>query len=307
MADHTKILIHIGTHKTGSTSFQRLCARASDQLLDDGILYPESGRPNHLPNGHHILAWSMHQARGYNDLEGWDAVTDEIQTSNVPKVVLSSEGFVRCTVSEIQRIRSFFPDCTVQALVYLRAPFSYMVSLYKTHITGWSDTRSFRSFAADLLHRCDYQALLRRWEEGLGEQAKVRSFDVCRKNDRLEASFLDVLGVEASEYEQFMEEPANVSPSEEQVLTARWLNRLQSRDWSPDWLLQGVKRNVLRGNRRGCLFARAVQALRHDALYASSDVDWFDEQMRKQNSELAGVVDKNAQPGIDDLIRTSAT
>lgn len=287
--------MHIGTHKTGSTSLQRLCARASDQLLDDGILYPESGRPDHLPNGHHILAWSIHQERGYNDLEGWDTVTDEIQASDVPKAVLSSEGFVRCTVPEIQQIRSFFPDSTVQALVYLRDPFSYMVSLYKTRITGWGETRSFQSFAADLLHRCDYPALLRRWEEGLGEQVLVRSFDVCRENDRLEAGFLDVLGVEADRYQQFTEEPSNVSPAEEQVLTARWLNRLQGRNWLPEELLQGLKRNVLRGNQRGRLFARAVQALRRDSLHTPADVDWFEGLMRKQNPDLRKVLVRNAK------------
>ena len=175
------VLIHTGTHKTGSTSLQQFCARAVEQLLEDGILYPEAGRPDHASAGHHTLAWSIQQKRGLNALEGWEAVVEEVEASVASQVLLSSEVFETCSVNEIRQIRSFFPNATVQALVFLRDPFHYMVSMYKQYLKSWEETRSFRDFARDKMHLCDYSTLMNRWEQGLGETVIARSFEASRK------------------------------------------------------------------------------------------------------------------------------
>ena len=42
-----RAVIHAGLHKTGTTSFQRICNHASGELLKSGIYYPKGKRPHH--------------------------------------------------------------------------------------------------------------------------------------------------------------------------------------------------------------------------------------------------------------------
>lgn len=302
------VLIHIGTHKTGSTSLQQFCVRAADQLIDDGILYPESGRPTDYdaPWGHHVLAWSIQRKHGWTELEGWEAVKDEVAVSDASRVLLSSEGFVTCSVDQIRQISAFFPDAQIKALAYLREPFSHMLSVYKQYVTSWGETRSFRQFADAKMHLCDYPALLARWRRGLnGGRVLTRSFEECCRSKGLEASLLEVLGLELGRYESFMTGPANVSPENYQVAAVRWMNRVQeylgaeALDDSGFLLrrsiLHRVKRQVIRGTRLGRSLARLLNSTLADPLYSSSDREWFSDRMQEKQdfpervSKIVGV------------------
>lgn len=280
MGDTQDVLIHIGTHKTGSTSLQQLFTRASDRLFEDGILYPESGRPDeHSPHGHHLLAWSIQQKRGLDARTEWTQVVNEAEDRPASLVLISSEEFESCTHAQIQRIRDFFPHSTVRALVYLRDPVDYVISQYKQNISSSGETRSFRSFAEALIDRCDYSALVQRWEEGLGEPVVVRSFETCREKEGLETSFLKAIGVDPQEYEPYMGEPVNISPSERCIHVTRWLNQFQSQRWVPERFLHRVRRSVLRGSSKGRFIARLVQKVLRGKLYTSKDVRWLESKI----------------------------
>ncbi len=85
-------LLHVGTHKTGTTSFQTLCATHRVQLLEAGILYPEATSRSREP-GHHNLAAEL---GGYQDLipeyGTLDHLIDEVRTIGPDKVLISSEN-----------------------------------------------------------------------------------------------------------------------------------------------------------------------------------------------------------------------
>jgi hypothetical protein len=290
------ILIHIGTHKTGTTSIQQFLARASDQLREDGILYPEVGRPDdRAPHGHHTLAWSIQQRQGLENLEGWEEVVCEIRRSSCSQVLLSSEVFETCSVSEIRQVRSFFPASKIRALVYLRGPFSYMASMYKQHVRVWGETRPFRQFAQAKMHLLDYPSLLDRWRQGLGEgQIIARSFEQCCKSGGLEASLLDVLNVEQDPYERIAEEmeAANVSLTNDRTAVVRCLSRFQEHFWprvlddsslfADRSLMHRVKRHVIRGTRPGRLLAHLLNLSLAGPLYSDGDREWFFDRLQEE-------------------------
>lgn len=289
------ILLHIGTHKTGSTSIQQFLDRASDRLREDDILYPEAGRPDdRAPHGHHTLAWSIQQKQELRNLEGWGEVTSEIRQIPCSQVVLSSEVFETCSVEQIRQIRSFFPNAEVTVLVYLREPFSYMISMYKQHIRAWGETRSFRQFADAKMHLCDYPALLDRWRQGLGAgQVVVRSFEQCCKSRGSETDLLDLLDVEQDRYEPFMEEPANASPGNHQMAAVRWMNRFQEYFRSVAFLegsfmhrsfMHRVKRQVIRGTRPGQFLAHFLNGTLASPLCSDDDREWFSDRLQKKRS-----------------------
>lgn len=295
------ILLHIGTHKTGSTSVQKFLSRASGQLLEDNVLYPEAGRPDdRAPHGHHVLAWSVQQRQGLEELEGWEEVTAEIRESPCSRVVLSSEVFSECSVEQIRQVCSLFPNAEVQVLIFLREPFSCMVSVYKQHIRAWGETRSFRQFAEAKMQLCNYQSLLDRWREGLGNGSVfARSFEKCCKSEGLEATLLDLLDIDAERYVSFLEGPTNVSPKDYQVVAVRWINRLQNRFsfrafedvglFKDRSFAHRVKRQIIRGTRPGRFVARVLSSTLADPLYSDADREWFTDRLwEEQGSPKCG-------------------
>jgi hypothetical protein len=89
----TVVYLHIGTHKTGSTSIQKFLTLNSEKLLAKNFLYPLSGR---ISNAQHNLALSIRRNKNKtsNSLANdWYALHEEISSHQPEYVVLSSEEF----------------------------------------------------------------------------------------------------------------------------------------------------------------------------------------------------------------------
>ena len=93
-----RVLIHAGTHKTGTTSLQALFTRHRGALRARGILYPTSGV---LPNDDEIdiqtnVAWELMRHNSFDPAVGTlDDLIAEVASSDCEKVLLSSEEFSR--------------------------------------------------------------------------------------------------------------------------------------------------------------------------------------------------------------------
>lgn len=85
------MVLHIGTHKTATTSLQTALSNASAQLLAEGTLYPESGR---VGAGHHNIAWGLVGDDRFEPDRGFlNELADEVQAFRPARVFLSSEDF----------------------------------------------------------------------------------------------------------------------------------------------------------------------------------------------------------------------
>src|SRR4051812_1580029 len=84
--------IHIGLHKTGSTSIQKMLASREDWLGSLGLYVPKTGRTG--SQGHHLLAWELSRRHGFSGSAQFDALKRELREAGFPaRVVLSSEDF----------------------------------------------------------------------------------------------------------------------------------------------------------------------------------------------------------------------
>src|SRR5215831_15350027 len=85
--------VHIGTHKTGTTSLQLAMSENAPALLRHGYLYAATGRPAEVPTGHHNLAWEITADRRFRPAYGTleDLIREVRHHSG--DVILSSEGF----------------------------------------------------------------------------------------------------------------------------------------------------------------------------------------------------------------------
>lgn len=108
-----KIIVHVGPHRTGTTSIQALLAESRDDLLRSRIWYPKC---QYVATAHHVLAWQVLgrdlRAIGAADesrsatsiLASW---IDEARMRSCNTMVLSSEDFSIFRDKEWWKLRSF--------------------------------------------------------------------------------------------------------------------------------------------------------------------------------------------------------
>lgn len=201
-----KVLLHIGSQKTGSTSLQATFKKFRHRLASKGVLYPV------LPPlaSHSILAVpffktgiprEFYQTMGRNkaDVDAvamayWQDVVRQAQEQpGIDTIVISGEHFLDIEDHQgmAHHLARLFPGCEVSVLCYLRDPISYYVSYLKQRIKAshnlfWPRTENWapkltawqslgpvtvREFAPSLLRDGDLVCDALAWvSEALAEQ-----------------------------------------------------------------------------------------------------------------------------------------
>ena len=141
-----KLVVHIGTHKTGSTSIQAYCMDNYESLVQGGCLYPRSGRYNEkglMVINHHPLIRSMIGESTRTLQSQLDELNDEIASTNPEIIILSSEVLSReyLSAEPFEIIKKLFPLAKVEWVVFLRAQDEVLTSRYaeliKTGKIAW--------------------------------------------------------------------------------------------------------------------------------------------------------------------------
>jgi len=143
-----KALIHVGTHKTGTTSIQSLLALNSAALARCGIYVPTAGRQliaeNLVTPGHHDLASELM----LDKTDALQRLIEEISHTDAPTIVLSSEEFhpLHPHPHKLAVLRDALASVGFETtiVVYLREQAGYIESLYselskKTHAWRFTD------------------------------------------------------------------------------------------------------------------------------------------------------------------------
>jgi hypothetical protein len=146
--------IHIGTHKTATTSIQKLLNGNPQQLAMRGYLYPRAGRPEQASAGHHNIAWEISGDRRFRSDRG--TVKDlirEIAATNL-NIIISSEDF-ECSAHHDERFEEFIAAIRklgihISLVVYLRNQIDYAESLYCT-LVWFGCTQPFSIFCDEIL------------------------------------------------------------------------------------------------------------------------------------------------------------
>ncbi len=126
------LLLHIGTHKTGTSSLQTMVARNPEHFSAQGLYYPAAGR---FEDGHHNLAWELTgDDRFRQEAGGLTDLCDELDRERPRVALVSSEDF-ECLYGRTNRLtalRQAIEDrgYGVYVVVTLREPAEYILSLY---------------------------------------------------------------------------------------------------------------------------------------------------------------------------------
>lgn len=129
-----ELFLHIGTHKTGTTSLQIILANNEEKLASHGVYVPKTGRNSLLP-GHHNLAWELNDDERFDPSAGnIQALREELSNVFQPRVILSSEDFeyLYCREDRLGLLKSLADSLgrDIYAVVCFRDWAGYANSLY---------------------------------------------------------------------------------------------------------------------------------------------------------------------------------
>ena len=216
------LVIHIGTHKTGTSALQAFFGNRADELDTRGVHYLRSGRA--AGKAHHELSWAIRERHGA-EISAWDAVRTELGANAAATQVISSEAFwftdpagVKAQLGEAKDLR---------IVMYLRRQDKYLQSLYKQTVAGGRRI-SFKQWREKFHFRGDYLSVVRQWADAFGKDALViRPYERNGKTIDVVADFLGFLGLDAEgEFQRKKAGRNNPSPRRELMELIRAFNQL---------------------------------------------------------------------------------
>lgn len=146
----TRLVLHIGGHRTGSTSIQAALYASREKLLAQGILYPSTGLSD---VAHHSLARGI---RGSDSPRLFNSMLDELRrevaASKCSTVIISSEEMVHPYELSSERITTLFSVFeSVRVVCFLRHQAPLLESGYKFEVL-WDASAQTIDFA-DYIHQ----------------------------------------------------------------------------------------------------------------------------------------------------------
>lgn len=212
-----RLIIHIGTQKTGTSVLQEFCSTNRDLLLKQGINYSLHGLGLSKTASHHanhLLA--HHMADGWLTSKFPEGEFSRVWKEFIPSVLncdpnqtilISSEHFYKAGImspTSIQKIRDNLPGVDVQIVVYLRRPDTFALSNWAHSV---KTNRNFRMSFEDYAMSTQFGALLNyeqniaAWTNVFGsENITVKIFNrEYFKNGDIIDDFFDVIGVKRTQ------------------------------------------------------------------------------------------------------------
>lgn len=195
-----RLIIHIGSPKTGTTAIQTFLSQNQNLLRQSGLNYVRAGRTHISHNG------MVDQFRNGQAAHLCQEIAEEISDTDTPVHVISSELFFRPAVARFMAAgftEHLSKDIlkTVSIPCYLRRHDQYMEALYKQLVkTGKAESDPIE-FMKVRLKRITYSFSLGSYERAFGSTAMVvRPFNrKAFKNGDVVDDFMNLCGVDIPE------------------------------------------------------------------------------------------------------------
>ncbi|MEM9453166.1 MAG: hypothetical protein AAGF11_03245 [Myxococcota bacterium] len=204
------LTLHVGTHKTGSTSLQAFLLQNKARLADRGYDYPTEGcycwpRSGHSPLAHALAgtrpAW-LDPARVIpGRVECVQAIRRRIEQVGAPHVLISTEHFFTHVPPQVLRQTFDGLGYHLRVLVFLRPQDEFLESRYAQSVKVGRCQQSFESFVqeqlADRTSYGHYLPPLRRLAAAFGPMnLLLRTFRSQQPRTRLFSRFLEAVGLD---------------------------------------------------------------------------------------------------------------
>ena len=204
-----KLLLHIGSHKTASTSIQHFCALNRDLLKSYGCLYPKNKDSAYVFN---FLAAQLAFGKGDLTKRYLQEVRTKAEREKCHTVIISAESFYAMTwffldiqgkqyegdywQNEARLIKELSKCCEgydeVGVVCYLRPQDDYAASLYNQFVKNtFGICDSFEEFIETARPLFDYKSHIQLWENVFGTDfISLRNYSAHKED--LTKDFCDI-------------------------------------------------------------------------------------------------------------------
>jgi hypothetical protein len=222
------IYVHIGLHKTGTTTIQDYLIDNVEYLKTKGVLVPFAHR------NHNLTFWVNGKENSQKRQNQWSRLMRKIDNSDAPITVLSSEFFSR-DISEIDHWHLNFTDLvnkghTVKFILYLRRSDKRFESLFIEAAKGGNGMIDIRDFP--------YERFIDNWnlceaiKSHFGQDSLIlRKFEEDAKQGLI-GSFMSCLGVSMAEIDE-LKYQTNTKPNLDQLRAIIYAGELFGKITSP--------------------------------------------------------------------------
>jgi hypothetical protein len=213
-----RCIIHIGTHKTGSSSIQRSLLEHAPALLRAGIEYRSGQDSTQKVLAHHRMSAGLKGGQKAERLAGLRLTDLEglLNSSPADTVVLSSEGFShpRVKPARLRQMLGSIRACgfSPTAVVYLRAQPSLANSSYTQAVKTFAFAGTFDEFLEKRMSDIvwNYEARLAAWIKELGPDLVPIPFTPENTGPRIAEKMLAFGGVPPETLRSVGMKPAEV-------------------------------------------------------------------------------------------------
>jgi len=201
LENNKTIYIHIGPHKTGTTTIQHALYSNEDRLLQAGILCPKSGRSFPSSAAIHNLGFELlSYKRKFDPKYGtWKDLQKEIFHSDerIHKVILSSEVLSVLDLRQIRFIKNILKNYNIKIIMYLRRQDEAIQSSWVEHVRNAGQKPIIDSFFNWLkkfnyrVGNTDYLNIIKKWQQIFSKTNMIlRIFDPSQFRGSLFNDFL---------------------------------------------------------------------------------------------------------------------
>ena len=192
-----RLILHIGQPKSATTSIQSFLNNNRGALLEQGVLYPESGLQY---QAHHCLG-TFFSGGPVDWIKPLDpdavkaALLAEIGAVDCHTVVMSSESLFYPRVDPALA-RRYFAEFDVRVFMTLRRQDEWLESALRDNIkTGHVNGTDHLARAATLVSSVDYEAQINKWVPVFGDDSMIlTTFEPGGNREPVEQRFLDSIG-----------------------------------------------------------------------------------------------------------------
>ncbi len=203
-ADVRHLYLHIGVHKTGSTTIQHGLYANREWLAQQGYFLPKTGGNPHAQADavtHHKIAHELTQHPHQQAHSLVQKLIAEVRSQTLTHVIVSSEAFDDlATPDQIATLTQQLPDAwRLHVVVYVRRQDALLHSYWSQMVKTGLLHGEFDMVLPQLIdgrRAAHYDAFLQNWEAHVGkDRLHVRVFEEAVRDGHLLTSFFQACGL----------------------------------------------------------------------------------------------------------------
>lgn len=220
----TKLILHIGLQKTGTTFLQQNFIGRAGRLRKAGVHYlsPQGNLPtSKVSAAHHWMVAAVRKLPNayipdvpFSFLPQYVAnLRQKIERDEYPVALMSSENFSRMTDEQVAAVRQHFDGIDTDIVIYLRRQDIWIDSWYAQMVKTGKKLK-LEDVLEDMADFLDFRNLIHRWGSQFGrENLRVGIYENLNSPTDLWQDFFTLIGCPAAADIELQEQSANVTLS----------------------------------------------------------------------------------------------